>query len=381
MAVLVVERQNRVVTVTPFTIDVPQAELDGLLDRLARTRRTPREVHDWSRGTQTDALDALLAHWAGSYHWRAAERRLNGFGPNGEELGRRHVMVDVAGQQIHAMLAGTPGATPLLLIHGWPDGFWRFEAALPFLAERFEIVVPSVPGYGFSARPSEPTGPAAVGDLLVGVMSALGHERFGVHGGDIGSTIAEPLALRHPDRVLGLHLGDVPFHRARALAPDELTDEERPWLARFAQWEADESAYSRLQRTKPQTLAVSLDDSPAGLAAWILEKFHGWSESIDSFTFDDLCTNLTVYWVTATAGSSVHYYYDNAHSQLSSQFVATPTAFAQFPFDIAPGPRSAVERWFNVQRYTEFERGGHFGPWENPEPWAADVIAFFDEVQ
>ncbi len=374
-------------TITPFTIDVPQSDLDDLLERLARTRRTPREVHDWSRGTQTDALDALLAHWAGSYHWRAAERRLNGFGPNGEQLAdrRRHVMVEVDGQRIHAMLAGTPGATPLLLIHGWPDGFWRFEQALPLLAERFELVVPSVPGYGFSARPSEPTGPAAVGDLLVGLMAALGfggqgQSRFGVHGGDIGSTIGEQLALRHPDRVLGLHLGDVPFHRPRALAPEELTAEEKPWLAGFAEWEANESAYSRLQRTKPQTLAVSLDDSPAGLAAWILEKFHGWSESFDSFTLDDVCTNLTVYWVTRTAGSSVHYYYDNAHSELSKEFVTTPTAFAQFPFDIAPGPRASVERWFNVQRFTEFEHGGHFGPWEQPEPWATDVIAFFDEL-
>jgi pimeloyl-ACP methyl ester carboxylesterase len=368
--------------ITPFTIDVPQAELDDLRDRLARTRRTPREVHDWSRGTQTDALDALLAHWAGPYDWRAAERRLNGLDADGAAVGgagaRRHVMVEVEGRRIHAMLAGTPGATPLVLIHGWPDGFWRFAGALPLLAERFELVVPSIPGYGFSERPSEPTGPAAVGELFAGLMSALRHERFGVHCGDIGSTIGEQLALRHPDRILGLHLGDAPLHRPRRLTPDELTDDDREWMARLTTWDANEAAYSRLQRTKPQTLAVALDDSPAALAAWILEKFHGWSETLDSFTLDDLCTNLTVYWVTRTAGSSVHYYYDNAQSDLGTGFVSAPTAFAQFPHDILPAPRSSVERWFNVQRFTQFERGGHFGPWEQPEPWAADVTAFFD---
>lgn len=361
----------------PFTIAVPQADLDDLRDRLTRTRRTPREVHDWSRGTQTDALDALLAHWAGPFltddatGWRAVERRWNAYD---------QALVDVDGLRLHTVRAGTPGATPLLLLHGWPDGFWRFEPALPLLADRFDLVVPSLPGFGFSDRPSQPTGPAVTGDLLVGLMRRLGFERFGLHGGDIGSTIGEQLALRHPDAVLGLHLGDAPLHRPRALSPDERTDEDRDWMARLARWDADEAAYSRLQRTKPQTLAVSLDDSPAGLAAWILEKFHGWSERLDAFSPDDLATTLTVYWVTRTAGSSAHYYYDNAHSELGRGFVAAPTAFAQFPFDILPAPRASVERWFDVRRFTRFERGGHFGPWEQPEPWAADVRAFFDEL-
>ena len=358
--------------ISPFTIDIPQADLDDLRDRLARTRRTPREAHDWSRGTQTDALDALLAHWTGPYDWRAAEARLNALG--------EHVMVDIDGIRVHAVRAGTPGKTPLLLIHGWPDGFWRFAAALPSLAERFDLVIPSIPGYGFSDRPSQPTGPAAVGELFAALMSALGIERFGIHGGDIGSTIGEQLALRHPDRIIGLHLGDAPLHRPRGLAPDELTDDDREWMARLSLWDTAEAAYSRLQRTKPQTLAVALDDSPAALAAWILEKFHGWSDDLDTFTLDDLCTNLTVYWVTRTAGSSVHYYYDNAHSELGTDYVAAPTAFAQFPHDILPAPRSSVERWFNVQRFTEFERGGHFGPWESPGPWAADVSEFFDAI-
>ena len=376
-------RQNRIVQ--PFTIDIPQSDLDDLRDRLVRTRRTPRITDDWQRGVQTAALERLLEHWAGPFlqdgGWRAVERRWNA---------HEHVRVPLrtaSGGEftLHALRAGTRGATPLLLLHGWPDGFWRFEDALPLLADRFELVVPSLPGYGFSDRPAEATGPAAVGDLLVQLMAALGHERFGVHGGDIGSTIGEQLALRHPSSVIGLHLGDAPLHRLRGLRPDDLTDDDREWLARLAVWERDEAAYSRLQRTKPQTLAWALDDSPAALAAWQLEKFHGWSESLDPVTLapfglDALCANLTAYWVTRTGGSSGHYYYDNGHSELGTGYVDVPTAFAQFPHDILPGPRASVERWFDVRHWTTFERGGHFGPWEQPEPWAADVRAFFDQL-
>jgi pimeloyl-ACP methyl ester carboxylesterase len=361
------------VTVTPFTIDIPRADLDDLRERLARTRRTPRVEPGWERGTATPALDAVLAHWAGPFDWRAQEARLNRLD---------QITVDVDGLRIHAVRAGTPGATPLLLIHGWPDGFFRFEKAMPLLSERFELVIPSIPGYGFSDRPADPTGPARTGDLLAKLMAALGHERFGVHGGDIGSTIGEQLTLRHPGRVLALHVGDIPFHRPRALDPAEATDDDREWMARLLAWEQSEGAYARLQRTKPQTLAVALEDSPAGLAAWLLEKYQAWSDgdALEVFTLDELCTVLTIYWATRTAGSSVHYYFDNAHSELETGRVEVPTAVAQFPHDLLPAPRSSAERWFNVVRFTAFARGGHFGPWEAPDLWAADAIAFFDDL-
>lgn len=357
-----------------FSLDLATADLDDLRERLGRTRRPPRVEHGWERGTSTGALDAVLAHWAGPFDWRRQEARLNRLD---------HVRVDVDGLGIHAVRAGTPGATPLLLIHGWPDGFFRFEKAIPLLAERFELVIPSIPGYGFSDRPTDPTGPARTGDLLVGLMAALGHDRFGVHGGDIGSTIGEQLTLRHPGRVLGLHLGDIPFHRPRALPSADATDDDREWMARLAAWEQTEGAYARLQRTKPQTLAVALEDSPAGLAAWLLEKYQTWSDgdALEVYSLDELCTVLTLYWVTRTAGSSVHYYYDNAHAPLETAFCATPTAVAQFPRDLLPAPRSTAERWFNVARWTEFARGGHFGPWEQPQLWAQDVTAFFDQIR
>ena len=363
--------------VEPFEIDVAQDVLDDLRDRILRTRRPPTARHDWERGTATAALDRLLAHWGGPYDWRAAERRLGSLA---------HVRVEVDGLRLHAVRAGTRGATPLLLLHGWPDGVLRFERALPLLATRFELVVPSLPGYGWSDIPTEPTGPARVGDLLAGLMTALGHERFGVHGGDIGSTIGEQLALRHPERILGLHLGDVPLHRPRGLTTVDRTPAEDEWLARLAAWDAPGggSAYARLQRSRPQTLAVALEDSPAGLAAWFLEKFHAWTDPggdvFEHFTLDDLCTNLTVYWTTRTAGSAADYYYDNAHSTLGTGRVTVPTAFAQFPNDILPGPRESADRWFDVVRWTEFPHGGHFGPWQHPEPWATDVVAFFDQL-
>jgi pimeloyl-ACP methyl ester carboxylesterase len=367
--------------VEPFTIDIPQADLDDLRSRIARTRRFPVAVaDDWSRGIPPAALDRVLEHWGGAYDWRAAERRFNAFD---------HVRVTVptaegAGLSIHVMRAGTPGRTPLLLLHGWPDGFVRFEKALPLLAERFEVIVPSIPGFAFSDKPATSLGPVGVADVFAGVMSALGHERFGVHGADIGSQIGEQLALRHPERLLGLHLGDVPLRRLRALAAsgDDISGDEQATLDQLAEWETAEGAYARLQRTKPQTIGAALDDSPAGLAAWIVEKFQAWSDGdvFDVYTLDELCTNLTIYWVTTSATSAAQYYYDNGHSVLTNDSVTVPTGIAMWPKDIVRGSRASVERWFPVVRWTEHPRGGHFGAWEHPKLWADDVIAFFDQV-
>ena len=352
--------------VTPFTIEVPQAELDELRRRLRATRWPDAVTDDWSQGIPPAALRRVVEHWADAYDWRAVERSLN-------ELD--HVMVD----GIHAIRAGTPGATPLLLVHGWPDGFVRFLRALPLIADRFEIVIPSIPGFGFSADPAEPLGPIGVADRFAGLMSALGHERFAVHGGDIGTQIADQLGLRHPGRVTALHLGDVPLRRMRGIPPAEQTAAEQAWTVNGAAWELAEGAYSHLQRTKPQTLAASLNDSPAGLAAWILEKFEAWSDrGLAAFSLDDLATNLTIYWVTQSAGSAARYYYDNTVTPTGRQTV--PIGFAVFPADLCPAPRESAERWYPVARWADLPRGGHFGPWEEPELWAAEVRAFFDQV-
>ncbi len=361
-----------------FTIDIPQAEVDDLRDRIARTRRAPVAVAtDWSRGMPPSVLDTVLDHWGGAYDWRAAETRLNGYD---------QYTVDVDGLGVHVIRGGTPGATPLLLIHGWPDGFVRFEKAMPLLAGRFELVVPSIPGFAFSGKPDRALGPTGVADVFAALMTALGHERFGVHGADLGSQIAEQIATRHPGRVLGMHLGDVPLRRLRALAagdPSAITDLDREWLDRLTAWETAEGAYARLQRTKPQTIGAALDDSPAGLAAWIVEKFQAWSDgdALDVYTLDELCTNLSIYWFTRSATSAAQYYYDNGHSVLPDDPVDVPTGIAMWPADLLPGPQPSVTRWFDVVRWTEMPRGGHFGPWEQPRLFADDVIAFFDAVE
>jgi pimeloyl-ACP methyl ester carboxylesterase len=353
-------------TVTPFTIDVPQAELDDMTARLRNTRWPDAVTEDWSQGIPPSALRRVVEYWADEFDWRDAERGLN-------ELD--HVMVD----GVHAILAGTKGATPLLLVHGWPDSFVRFLAALPLIADRFEIVIPSIPGYGFSTHPSEPLGPAGVADRFAALMTELGHERFMVHGGDIGTQIADQLGLRHPERVTALHLGDVPLRRMRGIPPAEQTEAEREWQANGAAWELAEGAYSHLQRTKPQTLSASLNDSPAGLAAWILEKFETWSDrGLDAFTLKSLATNLTIYWVTQSAGSAARYYFDNTVTPAGVQTV--PTGFAVFPADLCPAPQASASRWYPVARWTDMPRGGHFGPWEEPELWAAELRAFADTV-
>jgi microsomal epoxide hydrolase len=367
---------------TPFTIDIPDAVLVDLRDRIARTRRAPVSVaQDWSRGTPPDVLDRVLAHWGGDYDWRAAERRLNGF----DHAKVAVPLKDGSSFGIHTLRAGSAGKTPLLLVHGWPDGFVRFEKVIPLLADRFELIVPSIPGFAFSDKPDIALGPVGVADLFAELMTALGHDRFAVHGADLGSQIGEQLALRHPQRLLGLHLGDIPLRRLRALAADDsatLSDAERATLAQLTEWETAEGAYARLQRTKPQTIGTALDDSPAGLAAWIVEKFQAWSDgdALDVYTLDELCTNLTIYWVTASATSAAQYYYDNGHALLTNDAVTVPTGVAIWPKDIVRGSRASVERWFPVVRWTDQPRGGHFGPWEEPQLWADDVTAFFDAV-
>ncbi len=374
-------------TTPKFRIDIPQADLDDLRERVSRTRRAPVSVaQDWSRGTPPAVLDRVLTHWGGAYDWRAAERRLNGF----DQVKVTVPLADGTPFGIHTLRAGTPGKTPLLLVHGWPDGFVRFEKVIPLLAERFELIVPSIPGFAFSDKPRIALGPIGVADLFAELMTALGHERFAVHGADLGSQIGEQLALRHPERLLGLHLGDIPLRRLRALAADAgaiLSDAERATLAQLTEWETAEGAYARLQRTKPQTIGAALDDSPAGLAAWIIEKFQAWSDLgldgadvLDVYTLDELCTNLTIYWVTASATSAAQYYYDNGHSVLTNEAVTVPTGVAMWPRDLVHSTRESVERWFPVTRWTEQPRGGHFGPWEEPQLWADDVTAFFDEL-
>jgi microsomal epoxide hydrolase len=258
-------------------------------------------------------------------------------------------------------------------------------------ADSFDVVVPSLPGYGFSDKPEKAGMLFRTADLWATLMTQqLGYERYGAHGGDWGSTVTEHLARSYSDSVVGIHLTDVPFSHLFE-KPKDLSASEKKFIARSKKWEQEEGAYAMIQSTKPQSLAYGLNDSPAGLAAWIVEKFRSWSDcngDIETrFTKDELLTNLTVYWATETINSSFQFYYDAMNAgamtwivEMVKKWVGSskvPTGFASFPRDLLPPPREWAERFFNIQRWTEMPRGGHWAAMEEPELLAEDLRAFF----
>jgi pimeloyl-ACP methyl ester carboxylesterase len=280
---------------------------------------------------------------------------------------------------------------PLVLSHGWPDSFWRYSKVVPLLtdpgahgadpADAFDVVVPDMPGYGYSDRPTGPhLNSIAVAGLWAELMGVLGYPRFGAAGGDMGSHVSRYLALNHPDRVVAVHRTDAGLPVGH---PADLGPEEQAWLAGAAAWSASEGAYAAVHRTKPQTAAVGLTDSPAGLAAWIVEKLRAWSDCEGdverSFTKDEILTNVTIYWLTETIGSSMRMYRATAAipPELLARRVEVPSGFSIFRGDVVRPPRAWLERTANTVRITEPARGGHFAPFEEPELYAEELRAFF----
>jgi pimeloyl-ACP methyl ester carboxylesterase len=290
--------------------------------------------------------------------------------------------------------AATGSGFPLVLSHGWPDSFWRYLKVVPLLtdpaahggdpADAFDVIVPSLPGFGYSDKPRAPGMhvqriAGLWNELMAGV---LGFDRFGAAGGDLGSAVTRFLGLDHAEHVAAIHRTDVGLPVLQ-VDPAELTDEERAYLAEVDRWRAAEGAYALLQRTKPQTLAYALNDSPIGLAAWIVEKLRAWSDcdgDIErSFTKDEVLTNVTLYWLTGTIGSSMRMYHANAAIPPAqhARRVEVPSGFSLFPADLVRPPRAWLERTANVVRVTEPARGGHFAPFEEPELYAQELRAFF----
>ena len=371
--------------IEPFLLQTPVADLDDLRRRL-RTTRWPDAPQDagWSMGTDLAYLRELVDYWANDFDWTAIESRLN-------EL--PHLRVEVGGLRIHLVHAKAGRkALPLVLCHGWPDSFWRFLKVIPLLtdpgahgadpADAFDVVVPDMPGYGYSDRPGQPLDSVAVAGLWAELMTTLGYEHFGAAGGDIGSHVSRYLALDHPDRVVAVHRTDAGLLNM-SLDRNEISQPERDWLDHAASWGATEGAYAAMHRTKPQTAAVGLNDSPAGLAAWIVEKLRAWSDCRgnveQSYTKDEILTNITIYWLTNTIGSSMRMYRANAAvppAQLMRR-VEVPSGFALFPGDIVRPPREWLERTTNAVRIIEPPRGGHFAAFEEPELYAAELREFF----
>ncbi|MFD8791838.1 epoxide hydrolase family protein [Streptomyces vinaceus] len=377
----------------PFIPHTDPADLEDLRARL-RATRWPDAPEDagWSLGTDLGYLRELVAYWADGFDWPAREA----------ELARLpHFRVALGGGSgpgihfVHARAVAPPGAPvlPLVLGHGWPDSFWRYVKVVPLLADpgahgadpadAFDVVVPDAPGFGYSERPAgAPLDTVAVAGLWAELMDVLGYERFGAAGGDIGSHVSRYLALDHPDRVVAVHRTDagLPLFTGD---PAELAPEERAWLEAAAAWGATEGAYAAVQRTKPQTAAFGLTDSPAGLAAWIVEKLRSWSDcdgDIErSFTKDEILTNVTLYWLTGTIGSSMRMYRANAAIPPAqhARRVEVPSGFSIFQGDVVRPPRAWLERTANVVYATEPPRGGHFAPFEEPELYAEELRAFF----
>ncbi|PPF61890.1 multidrug MFS transporter [Clavibacter michiganensis] len=376
---------------TPFSAQVTADELADLRARL-RSTRWPDAPEDagWSLGTDVDYLRELVEYWAEEFDWPAQEAALARIPRFRVELGGLGIHF------AHVRGVGAPGSTssamPLILSHGWPDSFWRYSKVIPMLtdpgahgadpADAFDVVVPDMPGFGYSPRPvGPPRNSIDVAGLWAQLMDALGYDRFGAAGGDIGSHVSRYLALDFPERVLAVHRTDagIPV----ALPGLELTPNEQSFVDEATAWNLSEGAYAAMHRTKPQTEAVGLTDSPAGLAAWIVEKLRSWSDCQgdleSSYAKDEILTLVSMYWFTGTIGSSMRMYNANAaipSAQLARR-VEVPSGFALFPGDLLHPTREWLDRTANTVHVSEPPRGGHFAAFEEPELYAQELRDFF----
>jgi pimeloyl-ACP methyl ester carboxylesterase len=350
--------------------EVDEAVLVDLRARLRAFRPVPTAVgHGWDRGVDRDHLASLLTYWAEGYDWREHERRL-----------RALPWVDLDDEAVPVRAIHQPAgedAPAVVLLHGWPDSVLRFERVLPLLSD-LNVVVPALPGFPFAAPVPEgglPT--AAMAEGIGRAVAELGYRRYVVSAGDVGSDVAEALAVARPQEVAALHLTDVSQYRFLVDPPTDLSEREQEYLRRGHQWQATEGGYMHEQSTRPQTLAVGLGDSPAGLAAWILEKLRSWTDSGGDvgtvFSRDEVLTWITAYWVSGAIGTSFTPYADKTGRPTGT--IPVPAAFTLFPADLVNAPREFAERFFDVQHWDELSAGGHFAAWECPEDYARGVRA------
>ena len=380
-------------TAERFSIQIPEDVLIDLKYRLDHIR-WPDQLENaaWERGTEKDYLQSLVSYWREQYDWRAQEAELN-------RLPQFRCTVDgVDVHFIHKRGSG-PNPLPIILTHGWPDSFIRYKKMIPLLADparyggdpndAFDVIVPSIPGFGFSGKPSVGgVNNSTVSELWAKLMTEeLGYETFAAAGGDMGSGVTRYLAAIHPELLVGIHVTDIGIIRQLMTAHDEasLSKEELQYKADVQKWIVEEGGYISLQATKPQTLAYGLSDSPVGLAAWIVEKFRSWRdqdcEFDKKFDNDELLTNIMIYWITNTIGPSAHRYFENTHSLPQLGRIDVPTGVALFPSDVLLPPREWAEKNLNIMRWTHMPRGGHFAAMEEPELLAEDIRAFFRQFR
>ena len=370
--------------ISPYRIDIPQGALDDLRDRLGRTR-WPDELPGvgWDLGVPLDYLKGLAGYWATAYDWRGQEAALN-------EFAQFTTVID--GQNVHFLHVRSPEpeALPLLITHGWPGSIAEFLDIIGPLvdpaahggdpADAFHVIAPSIPGFGFSG-PTHETGwnTVRVARAWVELMRRLGYERYGAQGGDTGALVSPELGRIDPEHLAGIHVNNLLTFPSGQL--DNLSGADQGRLKLMQRWQNEMSGYASIQSTRPQTLAYALTDSPAGQLAWIVEKFKEWTDPAaelpeDAVDRDRLLTDVSIYWLTATAGSSARLYYEGAKSWgQANEPSAVPTGVAVFPMDITI--RSIAESQHNIVHWTEFDRGGHFAAMEAPDLLVADVKEFF----
>lgn len=372
-----------------FEVRVSDADLEDLRRRLESPRWPPDSPGEpWSYGTDRSYLEELVAYWRDEYDWRTHEAALNAFD---------HYTTTIEGQRLHFVHQRGRGPAPLALVmsHGWPGTVWEMlPSVMPLsdpaahggdAADAFDVVVPSIPGFGFSGEPAEGTDVVRTAELWVALMEKLGYDRFGAYGSDWGAGITRVLGASYPDRVVGVLTPGAPPRLQR----EPETEEERDYLARANLWSVDETGYQRIQGTKPQTLAFGLSDSPVGLAAWITEKLRSWSDCDgdveNRFSKDQILTLLSIYWHTSTIGTSVRYYHANGlgssrQRRRGAGPVRVPQGFAEFvgiPLRAHP-PRSLLsEPAENITHWTVHDTGGHFPAIEEPELLVGDLRTFF----
>jgi pimeloyl-ACP methyl ester carboxylesterase len=379
--------------VQPFEVNIPQEQLDDLRERLARTR-WPDELPGvgWSRGVPLGYLKELAEYWRTGYDWREQEMRLNGF---------PQFVTEIDGTNVHFLHVRSPepDALPLIVTHGWPGSVVEFLEIIGPLtdprshggdpADAFHVVAPSIPGFGFSGPTREPGwGTRRIAKAFVELMSRLGYERYGAQGGDVGAGVSPVLGWLDPGHVVGVHVnaatgGFMPFPPPDEAETAELTDAEKAKVDMIEHFMNEQFGYNALQSTRPKTLAYALTDSPVGQLAWIVEKFKEWTDDVaelpeDAIDRDRLLTNVMLYWLTGTAGSSARLYYEDAHSGAWGQAEeppTVPTGVAVFAKD--PSIRRYAELNHNIVHWSEFDRGGHFAAIEAPDLLIGDVRKFF----
>jgi pimeloyl-ACP methyl ester carboxylesterase len=369
-------------------IELGQNFLDDLKARLKLTR-WPDEIENsaWAHGASLSYLKELADYWMNYFDWRKTEREINSYG---------NYIAQIDGYRIHFLHIKGKGekCVPLILTHGWPSSFLEWMKVIPLLTENentsFDLVIPSMLGYGFSQKVTEAgCNVSFMADLWHKLMIELGYEKYGVHGGDFGAGVSTAISMKYPDNVIGLHLNYIPGNYVPVMGEnEEFTKEENEYLDAEEEWYSREGGYSLEQNTKPLTLAYGLNDSPIGLCAWIVEKMYGWSNCRgyigNVFSKDELLSNVTLYWVTETIHSSIRLYSENKTNPLiigKESYIRTPTGIAHFRYEEPFPPKMFIERGFNIQQWTDFDEGGHFPSMEMPEQLAGDIISFFSKIK